>query len=46
MTLYALRPDPVTGSLDDAKVVSESKYGWGFLEQAVTLWRLVDTARA
>jgi hypothetical protein len=46
MTLYALRPDPVTASLDDAEVVSESKYGWEFLEQAVTLWRLVDTARA
>jgi ATP phosphoribosyltransferase len=46
MTLYALQPDPVTGSLDDDVVVSESKYGWEFLEQAVTLWRLVDTARA
>lgn len=45
MTLYALRPDPVTGSLDDAEVVSESRYGWQFLEQAVTLWRLLDNAR-
>lgn len=46
MTLYALRPDPGTGSLDDAEVVSESSYGWQFLEQAVTLWRLLDNARA
>ena len=46
MTLYALRPDPVPGSLDDAEVVSESRYGWQFLEQAITLWRLVDNARA
>lgn len=46
MTLYAIRPDPVTGSLDDAEVISESRYGWQFLEQAVTLWRLLDDARA
>jgi ATP phosphoribosyltransferase len=46
VTLYALRPDPVTGSLDDAEVLSESRYGWQFLEQAVTLWRLLDNARA
>lgn len=46
MTLYALRPDPVTGSLDDAEVISESRYGWQFLEQAVTLWRLLGNARA
>jgi hypothetical protein len=46
MTLYAVRLAPDPGSLDDAEVVSESKYGWGFLEQAVTLWRLVDAARA
>ena len=46
MTLYAIRPDPVTGSLDDAEVVSESRYGWQFLEQAVTLWRLLNDTRA
>jgi hypothetical protein len=48
MTLYAIRPNPITGSLDedDAEVVDQSKYGWAFLEQAVTLWRLVDNAQA
>jgi hypothetical protein len=46
MTLYALRPDPETGSLDDAEVVDQSRYGWQFLEQAITLWRLLDSDRA
>ena len=46
VTLYAVRPDPETGALDADQVVEESKYGWRFLEQAVTLWRLVDNARA
>jgi hypothetical protein len=46
MTFYALRPDPETGSLDDAEVIDQSRYGWQFLEQAITLWRLVDNARA
>lgn len=46
MTLYALRPDPLTGSLDDAEVIDEFEYGWQFLEQAITLWRLVDNHRA
>jgi hypothetical protein len=46
VTLYALRPEPSTESLDDAEVVDQSQYGWLFLEQAVTLWRLVDSARA
>ena len=46
MTLYALRPDPVTGSLEDAEVVDEFKYGWQFLEKAISLWRLVDNDRA
>lgn len=46
MTLYALRPDPATGSLEDAEVVDEFKYGWQFLEQAISLWRLVDNDRA
>ena len=46
MTLYAVRPDPVASSLDDAEVIDEFKYGWQFLEQAITLWRLVDNDRA
>lgn len=47
MTLYAIRPTPGTDSLeDDAEVVDESRYGWEFLKQAITLWRLVDSSRA
>jgi hypothetical protein len=46
MTLYAIRSAPGTESLDDAEVVDQSRYGWEFLEQAVTLWRLVDDGRA
>ena len=47
VTLYAIRPDPKTGALDDdAEVITQSKYGWQFLEQAVMLWRLVDNSRA
>jgi hypothetical protein len=46
MTLYAIRPDPDTGSLDDAKVVDQLREGWQFLEQAITVWRLVDKERA
>jgi len=46
MTLYALRPTPETGSLEDAEVVDESRYGWQFLEQTIALWRLVDDGRA
>jgi ATP phosphoribosyltransferase len=46
MTLYAIRPTPGTDSLDDAEVVDQSRYGWRFLEQAVSLWRLVDNSRA
>jgi ATP phosphoribosyltransferase len=46
MTLYAVRQPPGTSTIEDAEVVDEFKYGWGFLEQAVTLWRLVDTTRA
>lgn len=46
MTLYAVRQPPGTSSLEDAEVVDEFKYGWDFLEQAITLWRLVDPARA
>lgn len=46
MTLYAIRPDPDTGSLDDAEVVDQLREGWQFLEQAITVWRLVDKERA
>lgn len=46
MTLYAIRPAPDTDSLEDAEVVSQSKYGWEFLKHAIMLWRLVDNARA
>jgi ATP phosphoribosyltransferase len=46
MTLYAIRPEPGTESLDDAEVVDQLRYGWQFLEQAVTLSRLVDNGRA
>jgi hypothetical protein len=46
MTLYAIRPTPDTESLDDAEVVDQSRYGWEFLKQAITLWRLVDSGRA
>jgi hypothetical protein len=46
MTLYAIRPDPDTGSLDDAEVVDQLHEGWQFLEQAIAVWRLVDKERA
>jgi hypothetical protein len=47
VTLYALRPDPVTGAVDEeAEVVAQSKHGWQDLEEAVTLWRLVKSPRA
>jgi ATP phosphoribosyltransferase len=32
--------------LDDAEVVDQARYGWQFLEQAVTLWRLIDNHHA
>jgi ATP phosphoribosyltransferase len=47
MTLYAIRPDPETGALDeDAEVVDRLRHGWEYLEQAITVWRLVDERRA
>lgn len=46
MTLYAIKPDPVTGELEGAEVADRSKYGWDFLEQSIDLWGLVDTQRA
>lgn len=44
MTFYAIRPELVDS--EDAEVIDQSKYGWKFLEQAITLWRLVDSERA
>lgn len=41
-----VRQPPSAESLEDVEVVDEFRYGWGFLEQAITLWRLVDNARA
>jgi hypothetical protein len=47
MTLYAIRPTPGSDSLnEDAEVVDQSRYGWEFLKQAITLWHLVDSGRA
>ncbi|HET9624293.1 MAG TPA: hypothetical protein VFP84_23130 [Kofleriaceae bacterium] len=48
MTLYAIRPHPETGSVeaDDAEVIDQLPHGWAMLEQAVTIWRLVDEPRA
>lgn len=47
MTLYAIRPNPGDDPLgEDAEVVDQSRYGWQFLEQAVTLWQLVGSSRA
>jgi len=46
MTLYAIRPESVIESLESAEVTNELPEGWDFLEQAVSLWQLVDAARA
>ena len=48
MTLYAIRQPPWAESLEDVdvEVASESECGWDFLYQAISLWRLVDRARA
>ena len=46
MTLYAFQLSPGSTSLDDGKVIGQSRYGWEFLEQVITLWRLVDPSRA
>jgi ATP phosphoribosyltransferase len=45
MTLYATRQS-LAEFLEDADVVDEFKYGWDFLKQSITLWRLVDNVRA
>lgn len=46
MTLYAVRLPPDAEALEDAEVVSELVYGWDFLNQAIVLWRLVNTVHA
>ncbi len=46
MTLYAIRLPSPLASLEEAEVVDQFAPGWDFLEQAITLWRLVDPARA
>lgn len=47
MTLYAIRPILGDAPLsEDAEVVDQLQYGWQFLEQAITVWRLVDKNRA
>ncbi len=46
MTLYALRFAPGSDSIDDAETVAESRDGWAFLREAITLWRLVNPAHA
>ena len=46
MSLYAPRLAPGSTLLEDAETVSESRDGWAFLWEAVTLWRLVNPAHA
>ena len=45
-TLYAVRATPGVPPLDDDEVVDEMAHGYGCLDAAITLWRLVDPARA
>lgn len=46
MTLYKFRLAPTSQLLEDAEVVDRLRYGWDYLEQTISLWRLVDRARA
>jgi hypothetical protein len=46
MTLYKFRLAPHAQSLEDAHAIDRLRYGWDYLEQAISLWRLVDSARA
>jgi hypothetical protein len=46
MTFYALRLAPDSHALADAEVIEEFEEGWDFLEQAVSLWRLIGDRRA
>jgi hypothetical protein len=39
-----LLPDPETGSLDDAKVIDQSRYGWKFWRKRVPADRLESLA--
>ena len=45
-TLYAIRSAPGVPAQDDDEVVDEMDHGYACLEAAITLWRLVDPARA
>lgn len=45
-TLYAIRSAPGVPPQDDDEVVEEMDHGYACLEAAITLWRLVDPARA
>ena len=44
MTLYAVCPGSDADA--DGEVVAELRYGWRYLEQAVSVWRIVDPERA
>ena len=44
MTLYKVRL--ASSALEDAHVVDRLRYGWDYLEQAISLWHLVDPVRA
>lgn len=50
MTLYAVCPGSFATTTSDAdadgEVVAELRYGWRYLEQAVSVWRIVDPERA
>lgn len=46
MRLCAIRLAPGSALLEDAETVSESRDGWAFLWEAVTLWRLVNPVHA
>lgn len=45
-TLYAVHAAPGVPPLDDDEVVDEMAHGYECLDAAITLWRLVDPARA
>lgn len=46
MTLYKFRLSPDSQLLEDAQAVDRLRSGWDYLEQAISLWHLVDPARA
>lgn len=45
-TLYAVHAEPGVPPHDDDEVVDEMAHGYECLEAAITLWRLVEPARA